>query len=86
MINVGKSLFYIKFKFFILPERSEGGVLKFCIGICSRMLTCVLLSVKSSSSHTIEARGLKFGMHNPNMDGSKATDQIFDILLRSREN
>jgi len=38
-----------------------------------------------SSSHTSEARGLKFGMHNPHMDGSKVTDQIFDILPRSSD-
>jgi len=42
-------------------------------------------SVTSSSSHNIKARGLKFGMHNPHIDGSKVTYQIFDILLRSWE-
>jgi len=42
-------------------------------------------SVTSFSSHTSESRGLKFGMHNPHMDGSKVTDQIIDILLRSCE-
>jgi len=40
-------------------------------------------SVISFSSQTSEASGLKIGMPNPRMDGSKATDQIFDILLRS---
>jgi len=41
------------------------------------------LSITSFSFHTSEARGLKFGMHNPDIDGSKATIQIFDILPRS---
>jgi len=35
------------------------------------------------SSHTSEAKGLKFGVHNPHMDCSKVADQIFDILPRS---
>jgi len=39
-------------------------------------------SVTSFSSQTSESRGLKFGMHNPHMDGSKVVDQIFGILLR----
>jgi len=42
-------------------------------------------SVTSFSSHTSEARGLKFGMHNRHMDGSKVTDQIFDILCLEAE-
>jgi len=41
-----------------------------------------ILPSVTSSSYTIEARGLKFGMHNPHMDGSKVTNSIFDILLR----
>jgi len=41
------------------------------------------LSVTSFSSYTSEARGLKIGMHNPHIDGSKVTNQIFDILPRS---
>jgi len=41
------------------------------------------VSVSSFSSHTSEARGLKFGRHNPHTDGSKATDHIFDILRRA---
>jgi len=36
--------------------------------------------VTSFSSHTSEARGLKISMHNSYMDGSKVTDQIFDIF------
>jgi len=39
-------------------------------------------SITSFSFHTIEAKSLKFGIHNPHMDGSKDTDQIFDILPR----
>jgi len=35
--------------------------------------------VTSFSSHTNEARG----MHNLHMDGSKVTDQIFDIFLEA---
>jgi len=41
--------------------------------------------VASISSHTGEARGLKFDMHNPYMNGSKVTNQIFDILLIETE-
>jgi len=33
--------------------------------------------------HNGEARGLKIGMHNSYMDGSKVTIQIFDILPKS---
>jgi len=50
-----------------LPKRSEGVSLQ-------------ILSVTSFSFHTIEARGLKIGMHILHMDGSKVTNQIFDIL------
>jgi len=41
--------------------------------------------VTSFSSHTIEARGLKFGMHNPYTNASKVTNQIFDILPGSQD-
>jgi len=37
-------------------------------------------SVTSFSSCTIKSRKLKFGMHNPYIDGSKVTDQFFPIL------
>jgi len=40
-------------------------------------------SVNSFSSHTSEAGVLKIGMHNPYMDCSKVTHQIFDSLPRS---
>jgi len=65
---------------FIPPEASEakGGVWKFYLGIGR---DAQYASVISFSSHTSEARGLKLGMHNSHMDGSKVTDQIFDILL-----
>jgi len=43
------------------------------------------LYVTSFFSHTSEARGLKIGMHNPYIDGSKVTIQISDILPRSRD-
>jgi len=61
------------------PTRNEaseakGGVKKFFIGI-RRDVTRA--SVTSFSTHTREARGLKFAMHNPHMAGSKVTDQIF---------
>jgi len=42
-------------------------------------------SVTFSSSYTSGARGLKIGMHNPYMDGTKVYDKIFDILSRSRD-
>jgi len=41
--------------------------------------------VTSFSSNTSEDRGLKIGMHNPYMDGSKVTVQFFDILTRNRD-
>jgi len=34
-------------------------------------------------SHTSEARSLKIGMHDPYLEGSKVTVQIFDILPRN---
>jgi len=37
----------------------------------------------SFTSHINEARGLKIGMHNSYIDGSKVTNQIFDTLPRS---
>jgi len=58
-------------KWLIYPCRSQGGALKFCMGIGH--------DIASFSSHTCEARGLKIGMHNLYIDGSKDTDQIFDI-------
>jgi len=42
-----------------------------------------LPSVTSLSSNTRKVRGLIIGMHNPYMNGSKVTDQIFDVLPRS---
>jgi len=39
----------------------------------------------SFSSHTKGARDLKIGMHISHMDGSKVTDQIFDILPRRQD-
>jgi len=39
----------------------------------------------SFSSHASEARGLKIGMLNPYMNGSKVNDKIFYILPRSRD-
>jgi len=38
-----------------------------------------------TSSNSREARGLKIGIENPYMDGSKVTVQIFDILPRSQD-
>jgi len=43
----------------------------------------VLLSVTSISSHIFKARGLKFGMHNHHINGSKSAEQNFDILSRT---
>jgi len=39
-----------------------------------------LYATSSSSPHTSKARGLKIGMLNPYMNGSKITNKIFDIL------
>jgi len=83
---MAKFRFILKFWVSIGPQKiqkkfSESvqvwGSQKFCMGI-GRDVPRV--SVTSFSSHTSEARGLKFGMHNPNKDGSKVTNQIFDIL------
>jgi len=59
-----------------IPREAKGSV-KECL------ISSVCLFVTSFSSNTSEARGPKIGMHNPYMDGSKFTDQIFDILPRS---
>jgi len=54
------------------------------ITVCGKNAYCPsVLPPATSSSHTIEARGLKIGMHIPHMDGSKVTHQIFDVLPRS---
>jgi len=57
-------------KHFIPPEQSEGEVSN---------MAWRPLSVHPSvtSSHTIEARGLKFGMHNSCIDGFKVIYQFF---------
>jgi len=44
-------------------------------------LTSVLPYVTLFWSHNSGARGLKIGMHNPYMDGSKVTNKIFDKLI-----
>jgi len=46
-------------------------------------MSCVCPSVTSSFSHTSKARDLKIGMHNPYVNGSKVTNQIFDIVTWS---
>jgi len=62
---------------FCYPSRAKG-VQKFYVGI-GRDVTC--LYVISFSSHTSEARGLKIGMHNPCMDGSKVTSRFLIFSL-----
>jgi len=62
----------------------QGGVRNFIMDWAKNILS-FLLSVTSFSSHTSGARGLKFGMHNPYMNASKITYQIFDILPRSQD-
>jgi len=42
------------------------------------------VSITSFSSHTSEARGLKIGMHNPYMDGSKVTIQFLIFCLEAK--
>jgi len=59
-----------------------GKSLEFCVVFAGKRRNIPCPSV-TSSSHTSVARGLKIGMHNPYMDGSKVTVQFFDILLRS---
>jgi len=59
----------------------QGG--RYQYGVTSLVRPSVLLPVTSSSSHTIEARELKFGLHNIHKNGSKVTNLIFDILLGS---
>jgi len=38
------------------------------------------LSVTPISSHNFEAKKLKVGRNNPHINGTKFTDQFFDIL------
>jgi len=66
-----------------LPKQSKakGGSRNFVEG--SGVTSCVRPSV-TSSSHTIEARGMKIVMNILHIDGSKVTNQIFNILPRSR--
>jgi len=59
------------------PERSEGGCQRYGV------MPPFHPSVTSSSFYTFGDRKLKFGMHITHMDGSKVTNQIFDILSRS---
>jgi len=63
----------------------QGG--NFCIWICLRicMMSQVHPYVTFFSSHISKARDLKIGMHISHINGSKVTNQIFDILLRSRD-
>jgi len=71
----------------IPPEQSEEGGRNFIMA-CHKMAwctVCVLPSVTSFSAHTSVARGMKIGMRNPYMNASKVTNQIFDILPRSRD-
>jgi len=72
------SAFFIKIAHLLNPSRSEakGEVLKFCIGTG---VDVPRPSVTSFFSHISEARGLKFVMHNPHIDGSKVTDQILKV-------
>jgi len=62
------------------PSQSEAkvGWLKFCEGNECNVLN---ESVTSFSSHTNEARGLKIGMHNPYMAGSKVINHIFEAEI-----
>jgi len=71
-------------KFFVFPlELFSGGVRNSIMDHSKNCCLSFLPSATSFSSHTIEARDLKFGMHNPYTNASKDTDQIFDILARS---
>jgi len=47
-----------------------------CEGVCP--------SVTATSSHSFEARGLKFTMHNHCTYTTKFTDQIFEFLSTAR--
>jgi len=51
--------------------------------LAAKWIDVVCAYVTSSSKHNSGARGLKIGMQNPYMDGSKVAYQIFDILPRS---
>jgi len=67
-------------KMIALPGEAKGEIGNFVKGSVQECLTSA-----HPFSHTIDDRGLKFGMHNPHMDGPKVPKQIFDILLKSRE-
>jgi len=60
------------------PSEARGECRIFVYGLHQDGVTsCVRLYVASFSSHTIESRGLKFGMHILHIDGFKVTNQIF---------
>jgi len=48
------------------------------------MIDVLCPSIISFSSHTSEARGLKIGVHNSYIDGSKVTDQILIFYLEAQ--
>jgi len=66
------------------PSRvKQGGSLEFLYRDrtkTARRHVCVTPYVPSLSSHTRGASNLKIGMHIPQIDSSKVTYQIFDIL------
>jgi len=69
--SVQQNISEIHLKYLIPPKRSEGVVRKSIMDCSKNCGLPFLQSVTSFSSHTIEARGLKFGMHNPYMNASK---------------
>jgi len=71
----------------IAPASRMWGSLDFSIGL--ELVKNVCLSVTSISSYSFEARKLKIGTNNPDINGTKSTDQFFwhfvwgQIYLRS---
>jgi len=86
---VPRSLYGSYLHRFIPPKQSEGGILVFSLWfnffswIMGKCRDAQRASFTSFSAHTSKAGGLKFGRNNYHIDGSKFTNQIFDILSRS---
>jgi len=61
----------------IPPEQSKGGVRNSIMDRGKNRCPSFPQSVTLFSSHTIKARGLKFGMHNSYMNNSKVNKPYF---------
>jgi len=69
------------------PQAKRGRSLEISLQFALKMVS-VLPSVTSISSHSFEVRGLKFGMHNPHMNGSNIEKSMYlsKVRLRAKMN